>query len=100
MAAYTSSKAGVITLTRVAALEAGPAGVRVNAVCPGRTDTPMLGANETTDPERRAWFTEGIPLGRLGEPIEIAQAAIWLLTDASSFVNGTTITADGGRSAG
>lgn len=100
MAAYTASKHGVIGLTRVAALEAGPLGVRVNAVCPGRTDTPMLGADIVKELKGEDWFTEGIPLGRLGEPHEVAEAALWLASDAASFVNGTTITADGGRSVG
>ncbi len=100
MGPYTAAKTGVVGLTRVAALEAGPSGVRVNAVCPGRTDTPMLGAPTVTDPTHQAWFTEGIPLGRLGQPAEVAAAAVWLLSDAASFVNGTTITVDGGRSAG
>jgi NAD(P)-dependent dehydrogenase (short-subunit alcohol dehydrogenase family) len=100
MAAYTASKTGVVGLTKVAALEAGSRGVRVNAVCPGRTDTPMLGAQTVTESAHRAWFTEGIPLSRLGAPEEVAQAVVWLLSDAASFVNGTAITVDGGRSAG
>jgi NAD(P)-dependent dehydrogenase (short-subunit alcohol dehydrogenase family) len=93
---YTTSKAGVLTLTRVAAKEAGPRGVRVNAVCPGLTNTPMLQMSReerssTEDIARR------IPLGRVGTPEEQAEAILWLCSDRSSFVNGTGLVSDGGR---
>ena len=92
---YVASKHGVVGLTTVAAKEAGAHGVRVNAVCPGRTDTAMTRAYasrpDTPDP------AAGIPLGRLGAASEIAEAIVWLCSDRSSFVTGASLVADGGR---
>ncbi len=102
---YAASKAAVISLTRTAAMEAGPSGVRVNAVLPGPTATPMITRLEETlspdDPERvRADLRAIIPLGRYGQPREIAALVAWLLSDESSFVNGGVYTVDGGEAAG
>ncbi|MCF7222241.1 SDR family oxidoreductase [Marilutibacter chinensis] len=97
MAAYAAAKAGVIGLTQVLAAEAGPRGVRVNALLPGGTDTP--GARDFTQaPESRA-FVEGLhALKRIADPAEIAEAALFLASDASSFVTGSAMRVDGGVS--
>ncbi|MDH5824664.1 SDR family oxidoreductase [Luteimonas sp. RD2P54] len=97
MAAYAAAKAGVIGLTQVLAAEGGPRGVRVNALLPGGTDTP--GARDfTADPESRA-FVEGMhALKRIADPAEIAEAALFLASDASSFVTGSAMRVDGGVS--
>ncbi|WP_407353771.1 SDR family oxidoreductase [Luteimonas sp. R10] len=97
MAAYAAAKAGVIGLTQVLAAEAGPRGVRVNALLPGGTDTP--GARDFTEnPESRA-FVEGMhALKRIADPAEIAEAALFLASDAASFVTGSAMRVDGGIS--
>lgn len=95
MAAYAASKAGLVGLTRVIAAEYGAQGVRANALLPGGVDTPMGQAVANT-PETRA-FIEGLhALKRLARPEEIAQAALYLASDASSFTTGTAFLADGG----
>jgi NAD(P)-dependent dehydrogenase (short-subunit alcohol dehydrogenase family) len=86
-------------MTKSAALEAAGFGVRVNAVAPGPTDTGML-TRFTGTAERKAAMTKGVPLGRLGEPAEIARAAVFLASDHASFVTGQILAADGGKSAG
>lgn len=96
-AAYTASKHAVLGLTRSAALDYARRGIRVNAICPGAIDTPML--REAM--ERRGRSPEEVagrlsPLGRFGEPSEIAQAALWLCSDASSFTTGHALAVDGG----
>lgn len=97
MAAYAAAKAGVIGLSQVLAAEGGPNGVRVNALLPGGTDTP--GAREFIEaPESRA-FIEGMhALKRIAAPAEIAEAALFLASDASSFVTGSAMRVDGGVS--
>jgi NAD(P)-dependent dehydrogenase (short-subunit alcohol dehydrogenase family) len=96
---YAASKHAVEGLTKSAALEAARFGVRVNAVAPGPTDTGML-TRFTGTAERKAAMRKAVPLGRLGEPIEIAQAAVFLASDHASFVTGQILAADGGKSAG
>ena len=96
---YAASKHAVEGLTKSAALEAAGFGVRVNAVAPGPTDTGML-TRFTGTSERKAAMRKGVPLGRLGEPMEIAQAAVFLASDHASFVTGQILAADGGKSAG
>jgi NAD(P)-dependent dehydrogenase (short-subunit alcohol dehydrogenase family) len=97
MGAYAASKAGLIGLTQVIAAEWGPQGVRANALLPGGTDTPM-GRASTPTPESRA-FVEGLhALKRLATPAEIAAAALFLASDASSFMTGTAMVVDGGVS--
>jgi NAD(P)-dependent dehydrogenase (short-subunit alcohol dehydrogenase family) len=94
--AYVASKHGVVGLTRAAALEYASQGVRVNAICPGSTRTPMLegfmGGNEQVE----RMMTRAVPLGRLGRPEEIAEAVVWLCSDAASFVVGHSLAVDGG----
>jgi NAD(P)-dependent dehydrogenase (short-subunit alcohol dehydrogenase family) len=96
-AAYTAAKHGVLGLTKTAAMEYAEEGVRVNAVCPGFIETPMLEeAGITTDEEMRAGIEALHPAGRLGDPDEIADAVLWLCSEAASFVTGTTLDVDGG----
>jgi NAD(P)-dependent dehydrogenase (short-subunit alcohol dehydrogenase family) len=95
---YVASKHGLIGLTRSLAHRLGPERIRANAVCPGYIDTPMLAPTITT-PAARASFERKIPLGRLGEPRDIARAVRFLLSDESEYVNGTLIVVDGGVTA-
>lgn len=98
--AYTATKGGVLALTRALAAELAPSGIRVNAVCPGETDTPMLRDEfaRALDPvaERRR-HERSIPLGRLAAPPEIASAVIHLLSEESRYMTGATLVIDGGR---
>jgi NAD(P)-dependent dehydrogenase (short-subunit alcohol dehydrogenase family) len=97
LAAYAAGKAGVIGLAKVLAAELGPKGIRVNAILPGGTDTPT-GRVFINTPEIRA-FVEGLhALKRLAEPEEIARSALYLASDASSFMTGTALLVDGGVS--
>jgi len=98
---YALTKAAVINFTRAVAAEAGPAGVRANAVCPGFVDTQLTEAffAGREDPEAaREEMIEEYPLRRLGEPEEIADCVAFLASDAASFVTGHALTADGGYS--
>ena len=94
--AYAASKHAVVGLTKTAALEYARDGIRINAVCPGPTATPPL-LRLLDDPERRRRSAERIPMGRLGQPSEIAEAALWLCSDAASFVTGSAFSVDGGH---
>ena len=93
-AAYNASKAGVELLTRTIAVEYGPRGVRANCVAPGVIDAGMT--DVITDASERAALVAKQPLGRMGLAEEVAEAAVWLASDASSFTTGTTLTVDGG----
>lgn len=99
-AAYGASKAAVIGLTKAVARDAIRSGVRVNALCPGTTQSPSLDARiaASDDPEatRRA-FIERQPMGRLGKPEEMAAAALYLASDESAFTTGSVVTVDGGQ---
>ncbi|MGE0822634.1 MAG: SDR family oxidoreductase [Candidatus Binatia bacterium] len=97
--AYVASKHGVIGLTKTAALEYAKAGVRVNAVCPGAIDTPMMGRITGHKEHRAARMAEAEPVKRMGTPAEIAEAVVWLCSDAASFVTGHAMAVDGGLTA-
>jgi NAD(P)-dependent dehydrogenase (short-subunit alcohol dehydrogenase family) len=93
--AYTASKGGVLALTREIAVEYAKRGIRANALCPGPVNTPLL-AELLADPAARARRMVHIPMGRLAEAVEIARAALFLASDDSAYVNGTTFLVDGG----
>jgi NAD(P)-dependent dehydrogenase (short-subunit alcohol dehydrogenase family) len=93
--AYVASKHGVIGITKTAALEYAQRGIRVNAVCPGYIETAMT-APGRNDPVRMAQMIAQEPVGRLGLPDEVAQAVVWLCSDAASFVTGHSMAIDGG----
>jgi len=102
-AVYCASKGAVVLLTKAMAVDHGPQNIRVNCICPGDTDTAMLRseAQQLREPTDR--FLEEAarrPLGRVGRPEEIAQAALYLASDAASFVTGTALVVDGGGLAG
>jgi len=97
MAAYAAGKSGLVGLTQALAAELGPRGVRVNALLPGGTDTPM-GRVVTSTPEAVAYVSGLHALKRLVQPHEIARAALYLASDASSFTTGTALLVDGGVS--
>ncbi len=96
--AYTASKGGVLALTREVAVEYARQGIRVNAVCPGPIETPLL-AELLADPDRRARRLVHVPMGRFGRPAEIAAAALFLASDEASFVTGSALVVDGGITA-
>ncbi len=102
-AAYCASKGAVVLLTKAMAVDYGPDGIRVNCLCPGDTDTPLLRdeARQLGAPES-GFLAEAArrPLGRVGSPEDIARAALFLASDASSYITGTTLVVDGGRLAG
>jgi meso-butanediol dehydrogenase/(S,S)-butanediol dehydrogenase/diacetyl reductase len=95
--AYNAAKAAVINLTRVTAIENAPHGIRCNCICPGAIDTPLLGA--AAAPEMLQQFRRIIPMGRLGRPEEMANAALFLASDLASFITGAALVADGGQTA-
>ena len=96
MPAYVASKHGVVGLTKTAALEYAKSGVRVNAVCPGVIDTSMVGRLKERRPRMFEKIVRGEPIGRIGQPEEIAETAVWLCSDAASFVTGHAMSVDGG----
>jgi NAD(P)-dependent dehydrogenase (short-subunit alcohol dehydrogenase family) len=98
MGAYSAAKHGVVGLTETAALDYGPKGIRVNAIAPG----PILtdGGIGAAPPAVQEQVAQRLPVKRLGTTEEVAKAAAWLLSDASSFVNGATLSIDGGKLAG
>lgn len=96
LALYSASKAAVLSMTRTAALEYGPAGIRINAISPGRVDTPLMqtaAANLGLPVERIA---ASLPARRVGRPEDAAEAVVWLASDAASFVFGHDLAVDGG----
>jgi meso-butanediol dehydrogenase / (S,S)-butanediol dehydrogenase / diacetyl reductase len=96
LGAYNAIKAGVINLTRATAIEYARKGIRCNAVCPGATLSPPIQETRRRNPELAKRTEEIIPMGRYGEPREIANAVLFLVSDEASYVTGTTIVVDGG----
>ena len=98
-AAYCAAKFGIVGLTKAAALDYAKAGIRVNAVCPGIIETPMMDRFSGGTPEGRARVVAQEPVGRMGRPEEIAAAVVWLCSDAAAFVVGHAMVIDGGQTA-
>jgi NAD(P)-dependent dehydrogenase (short-subunit alcohol dehydrogenase family) len=99
MPAYVASKHGIMGLTKTAALEYARTGIRINAVCPGVIRTPMVERFTGGAPEAEAQFSAMEPVGRMGEPEEVAEAVVWLCSEAASFVTGHSMVVDGGLTA-
>jgi len=100
LSAYVASKHAVVGLTKTAALEYVRQGIRINAVCPGFTDTPMVQEGIVTDPIFGQQLINGIPARRLGRPEEVAAAVVYLCSEQAGFIVGHSLTLDGGISAG
>jgi meso-butanediol dehydrogenase/(S,S)-butanediol dehydrogenase/diacetyl reductase len=100
LSAYNAAKAGLVNLTRTAALELAASGIRVNAVCPGLIDTPALQRAFSRQPAREATARAVVPAGRFGRADEVARAILFLASDDASYVTGTTLVVDGGLTAG
>ncbi len=96
-AAYAAAKGGIVQLTRTAALEYAAQNIRVNAVCPGTIDTPMMARHHARHPDRDPAAAAALqPMNRIGNPAEIASAVVWLSSDGASFVTGHPLVVDGG----
>ena len=101
--AYTITKHAIVGLTRAMALDHAREGIRINAICPGRVETPWVTARLKEYPDPKAAYEEMCatqPMGRMGKPEEIAAAALYLASDEAAFITGATLTPDGGWSAG
>jgi len=96
MPAYVSSKHAINGLTKTAALENAQQGIRVNSVCPGAIQTPMIDRSVGESPEARKDLEAQHPIGRFGKPEEVAEAVVWLCSDKASYVTGQTLAVDGG----
>ena len=99
LGAYTASKHGVIGLTKAAALEYAPRGIRINCICPGTTETPLVKGLVEKEPGRLDAVIKDIPLGRMGREEEIASAVLWLCSPGAGFMVGQTLMPDGGYTA-
>lgn len=100
VSAYTASKTAVLGLTRSLAVDLAPHGIRVNAIAPGFIDTPMLRKAFDSDPERHERVLNRTPAGRLGKSSEVAMAALFLASEAASYISGVNLPVDGGNSIG
>jgi len=98
--AYSAGKAGVINLTKNVAVNYGQHGIRCNAICPGSVRTPIWGPQLAIDPDIFERLVKWYPLGRIGEPEDIAKAALFLASDDAAWITGETLTVDGGLMAG
>jgi NAD(P)-dependent dehydrogenase (short-subunit alcohol dehydrogenase family) len=98
-AAYCAAKYGIVGLSKAAALDYAKSNIRINAVCPGIIETPMMDRFSGGTPEGRARVIAQEPIGRMGKPEEIAAAVIWLCSDAAAFVVGHAMVVDGGQTA-
>jgi NAD(P)-dependent dehydrogenase (short-subunit alcohol dehydrogenase family) len=96
--AYTAAKGGIVSLTRVLAVDWGPKNIRINCICPGGVETPMI-APVLSDEQVLSLMRESTPLGRLARPEEIAQVALFLASDEASYLNGAILPVDGGWTA-
>lgn len=96
---YGSSKGGIRTLTKVVALETAQTGIRCNAICPGIINSDIVAPVQAQNPAAFQVLLDGIPMGRVGEPDDIAQAALYLASDEAQYVTGTEIAVDGGYTA-
>ncbi|WP_372750651.1 SDR family NAD(P)-dependent oxidoreductase [Litorivivens sp.] len=96
LAAYCASKHGVLGITRTAVAENPQADVRINAILPGSTRTPMLEQSMAASDAVSAMIMQSIPCGRLAEPTEVAEAALWLCSDGASYINGHSLVVDNG----
>lgn len=99
LATYCASKHGVMGLTKAAALETARSGIRINAVCPAVIETPM-GERLFGDPEIGKWVLGLHPIGRIGKPMEVAEAVVWMCSERASFMTGQSLVLDGGFLAG
>jgi NAD(P)-dependent dehydrogenase (short-subunit alcohol dehydrogenase family) len=95
LSAYAASKAGIVSLSKAAAIENAEYGLRINVICPSHARTPML-ERFFERPEIEADFIAQAPMGRIAAPVEVAEGALWLCSDASSFVTGHVLAVDGG----
>jgi NAD(P)-dependent dehydrogenase (short-subunit alcohol dehydrogenase family) len=98
--AYSAAKAGVINLTKNMAVSYGGQGIRVNAICPGTIRTPIWQSRVEMDPQIFERLAKWYPLGRVGEPEDVAKAALFLASEDASWITGETLTVDGGLMAG
>jgi NAD(P)-dependent dehydrogenase (short-subunit alcohol dehydrogenase family) len=96
MPAYSASKHGVVGLTKTAAIEFSSSGIRVNAVCPGPTDTPLVQAIVRGEPSIVEAIKSRVPIGRMASAEELAESIVWLVSDRASFVAGAVLSVDGG----
>jgi NAD(P)-dependent dehydrogenase (short-subunit alcohol dehydrogenase family) len=97
LAAYAAAKAGVVALSKTAALEYAKSGIRVNTICPGIIDTPMMQAAVASNPDVANYFAALVPMGRIGRAEEIANPLLFLASDLSSYITGAVLPVEGGQ---